>query len=88
MLNTNRLGDPVNLLFQQANAQTELTHIRPKAREQLIKKYEKYPELLNIVKSLPVIDKPLDIFNDYIQKLDNIRNDDYKKYHSEWAELL
>lgn len=88
MLDTNRVGDPVNLLFQKAVGQTELTHIRPRAREQLVRKYEKYPELLNIVKSLPVIDKPLDTFNDYIQKLDNLRNDDYKRHHSEWAELL
>lgn len=87
-LDTNRYGDPVNLIFQKANEETEVTHIDPRLRDILMTKYRDYPELQTIVKSIPVRDEPQTRFLDYIQRLDEIRNADYSLAHSEWAELI
>ena len=87
-LDTNRYGDPVNLIFQRAIGNTELTHLNLTAQQALLIKFKNYPELLALVKNIPVKDEPLTFFVDYIHKLDKIRNSSYKNDHQEWAELI
>jgi len=87
-LNTNRYGDPVNLIFQKANGPTEVSHITPKIKDILVKKYDDYPELLELVNSLPVEDGSYDSFVNYIKELDKIRGIEYSACHKEWSNLL
>ena len=87
-LDTNRYGDPVNLIFQKALGKTAISHIRPIARDKLYKKYEHYPELLSMVKTIPIKDEPLVEFERYINKLDKIRGVKYADVHPEWAQLI
>ncbi len=88
MLDTNRYGDPVNLIFQKARGTTEVNYLRPKTIGRLTNKYENYPELLEIIYSIPAINRPLIAFIDYLKKLDMIRGLDYTSLHKEWSELL
>jgi hypothetical protein len=67
---------------------TELTHLNLTAQQALLTKFKNYPELLELVKNIPVKDEPLTFFVDYITALDKIRNSSYKNDHQEWAELI
>ena len=54
-----------------------------------MKKFQNYPELIKLVKSLAVDDnaKPQKFLN-YINKLDAIRGNNFYSLCSEWSELL
>jgi MoaA/NifB/PqqE/SkfB family radical SAM enzyme len=87
-LDTNRYGDPVNLIFQKAWGPTEINYLRPQALGALGRKYQNYPELLKLIDPIPAINKSQIVFDNYIEKLDKIRGFDYKSLHKEWSELL
>ena len=88
VLDTNRYGDPVNLIFQKAGGPTEINYLNSSAIEKLLDKYENYPELIGLINSIPNINKPQTVFIEYIEKLDRIRGTDYRSLHKEWRELL
>ena len=87
-LDTNRYGDPVNLIFQKANGPTKINFMKPMAIGRLLSKYQDYPELLELVSTIPAMNQPQTLFTDYIKKLDEIRGLDYSSSHKEWSELL
>lgn len=88
VLDTNRYGDPVNLIFQKAWGPTEINYLSPRALGILNNKYENYPELLELINPIPAMNSHQNVFIDYIKKLDSIRGVDYISLHEEWAGLL
>ena len=88
VLDTNRYGDPVNIIFQKVWRESEINYLSPQALGALGRKYQNYPELLKLIDSIPAVNKSQTRFIEYIEKLDAVRGTDYKSSHKEWAELL
>lgn len=88
VIDTNRYGDPVNLIFQKVWGPTEINYLSPRALRSLGNKYQNYPELLKLIDPIPGMNKSQTMFIEYIKRLDAIREVDYKSSHKEWAELL
>jgi organic radical activating enzyme len=85
---TTRFGDPIPLLFQQAIGITNVKHVSYQLKNTLLNKFSQYPALYSLIKPLAVSDKSHNSFLDWIQKLDQIRNQDFKEIAPEWAKLL
>ena len=84
----NRYGDPVPLIFQKAQGETEIKHLSEKCRNILLEKFSKHPELVALVNSLETSDQPHSEFLSWIKKLDHIRNQNFAMIQPEWAKLL
>jgi hypothetical protein len=85
----NRYGDTVNLIFQRAIGQFELTHISSRLLQIFKERFAKYPTLLPLLDSLTIDDKKdHTAFWISIQKLDKIRKQDFKYLCPEWSQLL
>jgi hypothetical protein len=85
---TTRFGDPIPLLFQQATGVTNIKHVSYQLKNTLLNKFSQYPELYSLAEPLVVSDKSHDYFLDWIQKLDKIRDQDFKEIAPDWAKLL
>jgi hypothetical protein len=85
---TNRYGDPVNLIFQQAVGECRLDHVSPEIKETLRQKFSTYPDLLKLVNSLVANHDDHDKFWDYIKPLDHIRGQDFTSLCPEWSRLI
>lgn len=86
--NSNRFGDPTNLIFQEASGPTQIKHLSPWLRDTLMKKFEKYPKLIELLNSINTSNKPHREFLNWISKLDSIRNQSFAKVAPEWYKLL
>jgi hypothetical protein len=87
-LKTNRYGDPVKLIFQTVNGITQIHHVSESVQDHLLKKFQNYPNLITIVNSLSVTDQSHRRFLEWIDKLDQIRNQKFAQVAPEWAKLL
>jgi hypothetical protein len=85
---TNRYGDPVNLIFQRAVGEFNIQHLNDAVKKTLFDRFLKYPQLIELVKSIKTSNDAHLTFWKHIQEIDQIRNTDYKKLHSEWSQLL
>lgn len=85
---SNRYGDPTNLIFQKAVGDFEINHLSKSSHETLQNKFQGYNNILPLVQSLNVSEKPHSIFWKNISALDQVRGTDYKKIHPEWSKLL
>lgn len=87
-LQTNRYGDPVQLIFQTAIGTTQIRHLSKSAQDTLFKKFQNYPKLTILTNSLTVSDQSHRPFLDWIEKIDQIRNQRFSQAVPEWAKLL
>ncbi len=93
-LKENRLGDPVDLIFQTALPRPELHDYRleflNKTQYNILKnKFSNYPTLLKLLESItPLQEFSHQKFLDQVDKFDRLRNTDFKKAHSAWKEIL
>lgn len=85
---SNRFGDPVKVLYNKARDKCSLDWLNNKAFSALQDKFIDYPELDFILQMISIDNKSNDKFNNYVKTLDNLRNQEYTKHHSVWAELL
>lgn len=88
-LSRSRFGDAVQLIFQKAHGPCEINCVSQRVYHALTDKFQKYPELLQLVNSLKIDDtyRP-DKFFDYIHKLDTVRGNDFHSICSDWSKLL
>ena len=86
--NSNRLGDPVNLIFQKCNGDYQIDHLSLNSMNILRTKFKNRPELQNLLNMLEVSDKSHSVFWAKIKRLDKIRNTNFKELCPEWSELL
>lgn len=88
-LSYSRFGDKVQLIFQKAHGQCEINSVSQRVYHALTDKFQKYPELLQLVNSLKIDDtyRP-DKFLNYINKLDAVRGNDFHSLCPEWSKLL
>ena len=87
LFNTNRLGDEVKIVYQKAGNECEITSLPQTIRDIMFKKYEEYPALVNIIKSIPS-GHINDVFIDYITKLDKIRSVSLSDVDREWYDMI
>jgi hypothetical protein len=87
-LKTNRYGDTVNLIFQTAIGITQLVHVSEPIYNMLLDKFQGHPELIKLVKSLTISDRDHRSFLNWIEKIDQIRNQKFVQVAPEWAKLL
>ena len=84
----NRYSDPTNLIFQEAIGITNIKHVSLELKNILLKKFEKYPELIELVNALTVLNQPHTEFLDWIARLDSVRNQNFATIAPEWLGLL
>jgi len=84
----NRLGDPVELIFQKCLGTYSLDWVSSNTMNVLVNKFSKYPEISNLLAMLDVEEKPHTKFWDIVRRTDNIRNLDFCKLCPEWSKLL
>ena len=86
---TNRYGDPTNLLFQKAIGSFSIDHISVAGYNKLINKFQDYPQLLALIRSLDIKDSvDHNNFWEYVNQLDSLRNTSFRNMCPEWSELL
>jgi hypothetical protein len=86
---TNRYGDPVQLIFQKAQAECRINSLTTQAYSVLMKKFKNYPELIVLVQSLRIDDhSKSETFLNYIKKVDAVRGNNFHSLCPEWSKLL
>ena len=85
---TNRYGDPVNLIFQRATGDFNILHLSDYVKDILFKRFANYPQLTELVNSIKTSDKNYQFFWSKIEKIDQIRQTNYKTLCPEWSQLL
>jgi len=85
----NRLGDPVNLIFQKANGDFAIDHLSDGVLVALKNKFQNYPELVDLLKLIQMsqVHNHTEFF-DKIKKIDQVRNTYFTDICHEWAQLL
>jgi MoaA/NifB/PqqE/SkfB family radical SAM enzyme len=84
----NRLGDPVNLIFQKATGIAEVKWLSAATKQKLINKFKDYPMLLDIVNPIKESNDPHNDFLEFISRLDSIRNTKITDTFDDFAILL
>jgi MoaA/NifB/PqqE/SkfB family radical SAM enzyme len=86
---SNRYGDPTNLIFQKAIGRFSINHISMNVCKQLLDRFDNYPELCALVNSL-TIDNHRDHSNFlyHVNRIDDIRGNQFKDLCPEWRNLL
>jgi hypothetical protein len=84
----NRLGDPVNLIFQKCLHTYSLDWVSAKTMQMLQDKFMDIPEIFNLLSILEVKETPHTEFWDIVSRTDNIRNLNFRKLCPEWSKLL
>jgi hypothetical protein len=84
----NRLGDPVKLIFQKCLGDYSLDWVSSKTMDVLENKFQKIPEIQNLLTMLDIQEKPHTKFWDIVRRTDNIRNLNFRKLCPEWSILL
>ena len=85
---TNRLNDPVKLLFQKCLREYSLDHINENAIQVLKRKFDNIPEILSLVNTLEVNNDDHNTFWNIVKRTDSIRETNFEKLCPEWAALL
>lgn len=85
---TNRYGDPVNLAFQRAIGEFNIVYLSDAVKKLLLNKFLKYPQLQEIVNSIKTDNKEHTTFWNTVQKIDQVRQSDFKTICPEWSTLL
>jgi hypothetical protein len=85
---TNRYGDPVNLIFQRAIGDFNIVHLNSTAKKILSDRFSNYPQLHKLLDGIEINNTPHLAFWELIQKIDQIRQIDYKSVFPEWSQLL
>jgi hypothetical protein len=85
---TNRYGDATNLIFQRAIGNYTITHLSSNAVQYLEQRFAQYPELLELLYSIPIDNAPHTKFWQEINSIDSIRGNDFKAMCPEWSKLL
>lgn len=86
---TSRFGDPIKLIFNPVLGKCAIDKISPEFFSELSLRYQGYPELQDILKSLVIQpDFSPDGFLQYIFKLDRIRNTNYFTTFAEHPHIL
>lgn len=85
---TNRYGDHTNLIFQKVLGAFNIQHLSEESINILNAKFSNHNELLSIVSTLTKSTDSHQAFWENIQKLDTIRNANFKEIHPEWSQLL
>jgi hypothetical protein len=84
----NRYGDPTNLIFQKAHGKYALNHCSQKIYNVCAERFNKYPELMQLLNTLQISQAPHESFWNTISQLDLIRNSDFATLCPEWSQLL
>lgn len=84
----NRLGDPVNFIFQKCNGTYSLDWVSANTMAVLKDKFTSIPELQKILLLLETNECPHDEFWDIIKRTDKIRNTNFNQLCPEWSKLL
>ena len=87
-LKTNRYGDPSNFILQKAVGETEIKNLTESSLDVLKNKFSLHPRLFDLVKSIPKGTEDNQVFWNYINKLDSIRNTEFRKVFPEWSLLI
>jgi MoaA/NifB/PqqE/SkfB family radical SAM enzyme len=85
---TNRFGDETKLIFQKAIGIYAIDHWSSRAYVECNTKFENYPELLEIIHTLKIMNSDHQKFWSNISKLDAIRNTNFESLCPEWSKLL
>lgn len=85
---SNRLGDETILIYQKVQGLYSINFISKQLQLKLIEKYQKYPRILPLIKSIPISDDSHDSFLQNISKLDAIRSTSFVQIFPEWASLI
>lgn len=85
---TNRYGDPVNLIFQKAMGTYALHHVDQCTADKLLDKFAHRPELMKLIKSLKISNHTHSDFWININKLDSVRNTEFRRVFPEWSQLI
>jgi hypothetical protein len=85
---TNRYGDPVNLIFQRVLGKFDILHLSDTVKNILIERFSNYPQLIDLVKSIKESDKDHSEFWSSLEKIDQVRETNYKTLCPEWSQLL
>lgn len=88
-LKTNRYGDHTDFIFQKAIGKCKVVCLKTQTKNKLLKKFEKYPTLQNLVKNIDE-DDTFDNYSfwQYIKKIDSIRKKNFNEICSEWSKLI
>jgi hypothetical protein len=84
----NRYGDPINLIFQQVSGAFKISHLDPVVKQTLLTKFANYPQLIDLVKVIKDSNKDHSEFWSSIEKIDRVRETDYKTLCPDWSQLL
>jgi len=87
-LKTNRYGDPSNFILQKAVGETEIKNLTESSLDVLKNKFSLHPRLFDLVKSIPKGTEDNQVFWNYINRLDNVRNTEFRKVFPEWSLLI
>jgi hypothetical protein len=86
---TNRLGDPINLIFQKAIGPFAINGASNHVLNVLTNKFKNYSTLLELIKAIPVDNTNTHSkFWNSIQKIDSVRGTNFIENTVEWAKLL
>lgn len=85
---TNRYGDPVNLIFQQARGAFNLLHLQSNVKQQLLNRFVDYPQLIELVNSIKTHEQNHQDFWNKITAVDQVRNTNFQDLFPEWSTLL
>lgn len=85
---TNRYGDPVNLIFQRVIGNFNILYLNDTVKNILIERFSNYPQLTALVNSIKTSDKNHQLFWNEIEKIDRVRQTNYKNLCPEWSQLL
>ena len=84
----NRYGDPIHLIFQKAIGDYSINHISDWLYHTLKLKFQKYPQLLDLIATLDINNQQHDDFWKSINQLDRVRNTQYSTIFPEWSKLI
>jgi len=86
-LPTNRYGDPVNFILQKAQGFFQINSLPAPTKDILKNKFANYEELYNIVNEIPDGTDNTKFWN-YVDQIDGVRNNDFRKLCPEWSKLI
>ncbi len=84
----NRYGDATHLIFQKASGKYAINHVSQSLYDVLKSKFQKYPQLMELISTLNINEQNHDNFWKSISQLDNIRNTNYSKTFPTWSKLI
>jgi organic radical activating enzyme len=84
----NRYGDKTNFILQRAIGEFDVIGLSAEIKNLLLVKFKKHDALVDAVNSIETSNTTHDKFWNYVSRIDNIRNTNFKHVCGEWAEML